>query len=91
MSKLLSRHDRWELWMAATPGAQTSEPASPAQPAAPAAVTNGNGSHHEPRAPGDLVREVERLRGVVQTAVAALALAGAHDEASRIKAALGSR
>ncbi|HEV8682360.1 MAG TPA: hypothetical protein VGS09_06255 [Actinomycetota bacterium] len=88
MSKLLSRHDRWELWMAATPGAQTS-PTSAAQTTAtkPPSVTRPeqqNGS-------GDLVREVERLRGVIHTAVAALSYVGAHDEASRVRAALETR
>ena len=88
MSNLLSRHDRWELWMAATPGAQASA-SSPTQPAAshPSAVSRSE----QQRGSAELVREVERLRGVVHTAVAALSMAGAHDEASRVRAALESR
>jgi hypothetical protein len=86
MSKLLSRHDRWELWMSATPGGQAAEPSptitSPTRaPARPQESSNS----------ADLVREVERLRGVIHTAVAALAFVGAHDEASRIRLALESR
>jgi hypothetical protein len=88
MSKLLSRHDRWELWMAATPGAQAST-SSPTQATAsqPSAVSRSE----QQRGSGELVREVERLRGVIHTAVAALSMAGAHDEASRVRAALESR
>jgi hypothetical protein len=72
--------------MAATPGAQRSE-ASPGQTATPSpTVTRPQAT----RAPAELVREVERLRGVIHTAVAALAMAGAHDEASRIRTALES-
>jgi hypothetical protein len=88
MSKLLSRHDRWELWMAATPGAPTSQ-ASPTQTAA--TQTSNMARPEQEKAPAELVREVERLRGVVRTAVAALSYAGAHDEASRIRAALETR
>jgi hypothetical protein len=40
------------------------------------------------KGPAELVREVERLRGVIRTAVAALSYVGAHDEASRVRAAL---
>jgi hypothetical protein len=82
MSKLLSRHDRWELWMAATPDA----------PAAPSAGTPSPAlaRPQESQNSAELVREVERLRGVIQTAVAALAFVGAHDEASRIRTALES-
>jgi hypothetical protein len=87
MSKLLSRHDRWELWMAATPGAPGTEP-SISQTATPSPNV---ARPQETRSPTDLVREVERLRGVIQTAVAALAFVGAHDEASRIRTALDSR
>lgn len=86
MSKLLSRHDRWELWMSATPGAQSSQ-ASPSQAAGPSPSV---ARPQETRGPAELVREVERLRGVIHTAVAALAMAGAHDEASRIRTALES-
>jgi hypothetical protein len=88
MSKLLSRHDRWELWMAATPGAQNSEP-SPGQTASAQSATIPRAE--AARTSADLVREVERLRGVIHTAVAALSMAGAHDEASRVRAALESR
>jgi hypothetical protein len=84
MSRLLSRHDRWELWMAATPGAQT----SPAQATAP---QSPRGTVSEHTGSPELVREVERLRGVIHTAVAALSMVGAHAEASRIRTALESR
>jgi hypothetical protein len=87
MSKLLSRHDRWELWMAATPGAPGTEP-SASQTATPSPTV---ARPHESRSSTDLVREVERLRGVIQTAVAALAFVGAHDEAARIRMALETR
>jgi hypothetical protein len=88
MSKLLSRHDRWELWMSSTPGAQTSEP-SPSQTASAQAprITR----REEPRNSAELIREVERLRGVIHTAVAALAFVGAHDEAARVRTALESQ
>jgi hypothetical protein len=86
MSKLLSRHDRWELWMAATPGSQSSE-ASPGRAATPSPSV---ARPQEVRGSAELVREVERLRGVIHTAVAALAMAGAHDEASRVRTALES-
>jgi hypothetical protein len=89
MSKLLSRHDRWELWMSATPGSQTAEYASPSQPAPH--PTHPSPSNPGPSGHSDLVSEVERLRGVVRTAVAALAHMGAHDEASRVRAALETR
>jgi hypothetical protein len=84
MSKLLSRHDRWELWMASTPGAPASDP-SAATPSPPLARPQ------ESHSSAELVREVERLRGVIHTAVAALSMAGAHDEASRIRTALESQ
>ena len=84
MSKLLSRHDRWELWMSATPGGQTAEPS-------PTITSPTRTPAHPQESSGDLVREVERLRGVIHTAVAALAFVGAHDEASRIRTALESR
>ena len=87
MSKLLSRHDRWELWMAATPGALGTEP-SAGQTVTPSPTV---ARPQESRSSTDLVREVERLRGVIQTAVAALAFVGAHDEASRIRMALETR
>lgn len=86
MSKLLSRHDRWELWMAATPGAQSPDP-SAGRTATPSPTL---ARPQESRSSAELVREVERLRGVIQTAVAALAYVGAHDEASRIRTALES-
>lgn len=86
MSKLLSRHDRWELWMSATPGAPTSQ-ASPTPSAAPPSMARPE----QQQGPAELVREVERLRGVIRTAVAALSMAGAHDEASRVRAALETR
>jgi hypothetical protein len=85
MSKLLSRHDRWELWMAATPGAP-SEPSASQAPGPSPSVARPEAA----RSSADLVREVERLRGVIHTAVAALSMAGAHDEASRVRAALES-
>ena len=70
--------------MSATPGAQSSGPA-----AGPAAMPSPSLARpQETRSSADLVREVERLRGVIQTAVAALAFVGAHDEASRIRTAL---
>jgi hypothetical protein len=73
--------------MAATPGAHSS-PTSPTQPTGPQPSV----TRPEPqRGPAELVREVERLRGVIRTAVAALSNVGAHDEASRIRAALESR
>jgi hypothetical protein len=84
MSRLLSRHERWELWMAATPGAQ----ASSTQTTAPQRPQVSRLEYH---GSPELVREVERLRGVIHTAVAALSMAGAHDEASRVRAALESR
>ena len=74
--------------MAATPGAQSSGPA--AQPAARVQATTSS-RPEAARTSADLVREVERLRGVIHTAVAALSMAGAHDEASRIRLALESR
>jgi hypothetical protein len=88
MSKLLSRHDRWELWMAATPGAEPAQ-ASPTRPAPGNPAPAARPSHDAGAA--DLVRVVERLRGVVRTAVAALSHVGAHDEASRIRTALEAR
>lgn len=90
MSKLLSRHDRWELWMAASADSQTSQHTAPSQPATPHPTRPSPGN---PTSDGrsDLVREVERLRGVVRTAVAALAHVGADDEASRVRAALEAR
>jgi hypothetical protein len=74
--------------MAATPGAPTSQ-ASPTQsaPTQPSSMAHPE----QQKAPAELVREVERLRGVVRTAVAALSMAGAHDEASRVRAALETR
>jgi hypothetical protein len=74
--------------MAATPGG----PASSSSPTQPDAPRPGAVSRPEQqRASAELVREVERLRGVIHTAVAALSMAGAHDEASRVRAALESR
>ena len=70
--------------MSATPGAPSSGPA-----AGPAAMPSPSLARpQETRSSADLVREVERLRSVIQTAVAALAFVGAHDEASRIRTAL---
>ena len=70
-----------------TPGGQGSEPsAGRAAAPSPTLARPQEGSNS-----ADLVREVERLRGVIQTAVAALAFVGAHDEASRIRLALESR
>jgi hypothetical protein len=74
--------------MAATPGAPTSH-TSPSQPTAP---QSSSMARPEPQhGSAELVREVERLRGVIHTAVAALSMAGAHDEASRVRAALETR
>ncbi len=70
--------------MAATPGAQTS-------PAQATALQSPRGTVPEKTGSPELVREVERLRSVIHTAVAALSMVGAHDEASRIRTALESR
>ncbi len=70
--------------MSATPGAQP----SPGSARATAPQPSAAGRPEPQRASAELVREVERLRGVIHTAVAALSMAGAHDEASRVRAAL---
>jgi hypothetical protein len=75
--------------MSAAPGSENPDFSSPSQP-------EPRPTHPRPTNPvtnghSDLVHEVERLRGVVRTAVAALAHVGAHDEATRVRAALDTR